>query len=222
MSGHGYTGKTTNLAEDVSDIQAQNEREDMWGEMDGEIISFDLGTQTATIQPLYKKRLNGVPTDLPELLEVPVRFPRMGGFVITTPVKPGDRVRLRPQMRSTENYHAEGGAYAASDARSFSLSDYEAFLEGGESLSDPIPSFNNLNMELRSADGQFAIEMSADGKFRMRGAEGNWFALLAEALRLIGGDQLAIAYGSSGGSGHALQNKAAILAIADKFDGMSL
>lgn len=222
MPSFGHVGKYTNTFDDVIGSAIQTEREDMFGEMPGEVMSFDPASQTISVQPLYRKRLNGVPTDLPVLEQVPVRFPRMGGFVITTPVKPGDRVTLRPQMRNTEAYHAGSGAYAASDFRSFNLSDMEAFLDGGESLSDPIPAFNSQNMELRSADGQFAIEMSEDGKFRLRGAQGDWFALLAEALRLIGSDQLQIAYGSSAGTGHALENATAILAIADKFDGMTL
>jgi hypothetical protein len=118
---------------------------------------------------------------MPELFEVPVRFPRVGGFVITTPVKAGDVLTLRPQMRSSERYHTEG-AYEATDSRSASLADYEAFLDGGEPLTDPISAFNSDNFEIRSADGQFAIEMSEDGKFRFRGAQGNFIQLLADAV----------------------------------------
>lgn len=218
----GYLGKKTNRAETVIGAMIQAERDDMWGEMPGKVVGFDAANQTISVQPLYKKRLNGVPTDLPVLEAVPVRFPRAGGFVITSPIKVGDRVTLRPQMRSSEGYETDGDGYAASDSRSFNLSDYEAYLEGGESLSAPIPNFNAQNMEIRSADGQFAIEMSEDGKFRMRGAAGNWFQLLAQALRLIGSDELQIMYGSSAGTGHALANRAEILAIADAFDEMTI
>jgi hypothetical protein len=173
----GYTRKKQNRGRDVIGSHAQAEREDMWGEMPGRIVSFDAGAQTATIQPLYKKRLNGEPTALPQLLEVPVRFPRVGGFVVTAPVKNGDLVALRPQMRNTENYHDGGGEYAAADTRSASLSDYEAFLDGGEPLSQPISSFNGSNFEIRSEDGQFKIEFSEAGKFRLQGAQGNAFTL---------------------------------------------
>jgi hypothetical protein len=218
----GYIGKYTNWVPDVQGSQVQAEREDQWGEMPGEVVSFDPAKQTISVQPLYKKRLNGVPTTLPVLQEVPVRFPRMGGFVITTPVKPGDKVTLRPQMRNTEVYHAQNGEFAAADARSFSLSDMEAFLDGGESLSDPIPAFNNQNLELRSADGQFAIEMSEDGKFKLRGATDDWFALLHKIAELLASDTLTIKYGSSAGSGHALQHRAEYASIRDKLAGMKL
>nr|QIG67154.1 baseplate assembly protein V [Rhizobium phage RHph_TM26] len=182
----GYRGKTTNSRREVVAVQAQAEREAQWGEMPGTIVSFDPATQTATIQPTYKPLHNGDPVDMPELLEVPVRFARVGGFVITSPVKAGDKVSLRPLMRSSENFHSGEDYSASNDTRSFSLSDMEAHLDGGEPLSDPIPGFNSSNMEIRSADGQFAIEMSEDGKFRMRGAEGNWFDLIATGFELLG------------------------------------
>lgn len=218
----GYRGKTTNAPRENTAVQAQSERESMWGEMTGTIVSFDPATQTASVKPDYKPRHNGQPVEMPQLDEVPVRFPRAGGFVITTPVKPGDKVALRPQMRSSEEFHTGGDYTPVGDARSFSLSDMEAFLDGGEPLSNPIPSFNSSNMEIRSADGQFAIEMSEDGKFKMRGAEGNWFDLLAQLAELLAADTLKINYGSSAGSGHELQFKAQYAEIAGKLRGMAL
>ena len=218
----GYLGKTTNLSREVVAQQAQSEREDQWGEIDGEIKSYDAATQTATIQPLYKPRFNGKPVDMPELLEVPVRFPRAGGGALTYPVKAGDKVTLRPKMRSSENYHTEDDG-SASDSRSFSISDMEAHLDGGESLTDPIPNFDPDNVHVRAdPEGNFGLRMSQDGKVKLDGAEGNIYTLLAQAIRLIGSDQLQIAYGSSEGTGHALKNRAEILEIADKLDAMAL
>lgn len=217
----GVLGKTTNRDRDAVGRQALTERERIWGEIPGEVVSFDKDAQTATIKPLYKPMHNGQPVEMPELFEVPIRFARMGGFVVTAPVKPGNKVTLRPLMRSTENFH-EDGDYTPSDGRSFSLADYEAHLDGGEPLKEPIKNFNNTNMELRSEDGQFAMEMSEDGKFRMRGAEGNWFDLLASLAELLAADTLKINYGSSAGSGHALQFKSQYAEIAGKLRGMAL
>ena len=217
----GLLGKVTNQSRDVVGSRAQSEVSAIWGEMPGEVVSFDDKAQTITVQPLYKPKFDGEAVDMPQLYEVPVRFQRVGGFVITTPIKPGDKVTLRPQMRSSENYHG-GDDYEASDARTFSLADYEAFLDGGETLTDPIPNFNSENMEIRSADGKFAIEMSEDGKFRMRGAEGNWFDLLASLAELLAADTLQIKHGSSIGSGHALQFQAQYAEIAGKLRGMAL
>ena len=217
----GLLGKVTNQQRDIVGSRAQTEVSAIWGEIPGKIVSFDAKTQTATIQPLYKPKFGGEALDMPELYEVPVRFTRAGGFVVTSPVREGDLVTMRPQMRSSENYHG-GDEYEASDARTFSLADYEAFLDGGEALTDPIPNFNSENMEIRSADGKFAIEMSEDGKFRMRGAEGNWFDLLASLAELLAADTLQIKHGSSIGSGHALQFQAQYAEIAGKLRGMAL
>lgn len=218
----GYRGKTTNRGREVVAVQAQAEREAMWGEMTGTIVDFDPATQTASIQPDYRPVHNGETVAMPVLEEVPVRFLRMGGFVMTTPIKPGDKVSLRPQMRSSEEYHTGGEATAGGDRRSFSLSDMEAFLDGGESLSTPIPNFNPTNMEIRSADGQFKMEMSEDGKFKFDGAAGNWFQLLADLADLLAQDQLIIMYGSSAGTGHSLSNRAQYAEIAAKLREMSL
>lgn len=218
----GYRGKTTNAGRETTAAQAQAERESQWGEITGTIVSFDPATQTASVQPDYKPRHNGEPVDMPQLDEVPVRFTRAGGFIITTPVKAGDKVTLRPQMRSSEEFHTGGDYTPVGDTRTFSLSDMEAFLDGGEALTDPIPGFNSSNMEIRTADGSFKIEMSEDGKFRIVGSEGNWFDLLTQVVELLASDTLQINYGSSAGSGHALEKQAQYAEIAGKLRSMAL
>lgn len=218
----GHLGKTTNWQRDVVGTQTQAERLDQWGEIEGEIKSFDAAKQTATIQPLYKPKHNGKPIDMPELLEVPVRFLRAGNGALTHPVAVGDKVTLRPKMRSSEKYHTESSG-EASDARSFNLSDMEAHLDGGESLQDPIQNFDNSNMHLRfNESGSYGIRGSKEGKIKIEGSEGNIYDLIATFMELVASDQLAIAYGSSAGSGHALQNKAELLEIAGKIRAMAL
>lgn len=222
MSGMGYRGKTTNSTAENVAVQAQMERESMWGETTGKIVGFDPKTQTASIQPDYSPVHNGKTVKAPVLLEVPVRFQRVGGFVITSPIKVGDKVTLRPQMRSTEAFHTGGDYTSEGDRRSFSLSDMEAFLDGGESLGQPIQNFNSQNFELRSEDGRFKLEFSEDGKFKLDGAQGNILELLTQVVDLLSTDQLQINHGSSAGSGHELQNRAKYKEIADKLKGMLL
>lgn len=217
----GHVGKTTNIGRDAVAVQAREEREDQWGPMPMEVVSFDPATQTATAKPQYRPKHNGEPVEMPELYEVPVRFPRLGQMAMTWPVNPGDVLMGMPMMRGTEKWHTEG-KYESTDTRSSSLADYELLAFSGQSLTKPIPNFNNNAMEIRSEDGQFKMEMQPDGKFRQTGAEGNAFKIIGDALKLIGEDQLQIAYGSSQGSGHALQNAAGIIALANKLLGMSI
>lgn len=180
----GHLGKTTNWPRDVVGTQTQAERLDQWGEIDGKIVSFDAAKQTATIQPLYKPRHNGTPIDMPELLEVPVRFARAGKGALTYPVAAGDLVTLRPKMRSSENYHTQGSG-EASDARSFNLSDMEAHLDGGESLQDPIPNFDANNTHMRfNESGSYGVRGSQDGKIAIEGNQGNIYQLIRDAVDL--------------------------------------
>lgn len=175
----GRLGKATTFQDDIEGARALDERNSQWGEIPGQVISFDAATQTATIQPLYKPLFNGKPVDMPQLLEVPVRFARAGKGAITFPVAAGDKVTLRPQMRSSENYlNDEGGA--PSDQRSFNLSDMEAFLDGGETLGEAMPGFDSSNMHIRAnPDGTFGMKLSQDGKISIDGSEGNIYDLLA-------------------------------------------
>lgn len=162
----GYRGKTTNALRERTATQAQMERESAWGELTGKIVSFDPKTQTASIQPDYKPTHNGEKIDMPQLDEVPVRFPRAGGFLVTMPIKEGDKVVLRPQMRSSEKFHEEDKYEIEKDTRTNSLSDMEAFLDGGESLQKPIEEFNNGAVEIRTEGGNPKIQMT-DGMIKL-------------------------------------------------------
>lgn len=222
MSSVGRLGKATNWHDDTEGQRVLDERQSMWGEMPGEIVSFDAQKQTATIKPLYKPRMNGKVMDMPELYEVPVRFARAGKGALTYPVAAGDKVTLRPLMRSTEKLHEEEN-FEASDARTFHLADMEAHLDGGESLKDPIQNFDAQNTHMRfNEEGTFGIRGSQDGKIKIEGSQGNIYDLLATVVELLATDTLVIQYGSSAGSGHQLEHKAQYLEIAQKLRAMAL
>lgn len=218
----GYLGKQTNWS-DESDAAARNdERLNTWGEIPGRIVSFDAARQTARVQPLYRPKFNGQPVDMPELLDVPVRFARAGNGALTFPVSAGDRVTLRPQMRSSELYHAEDDG-APSDARSFHLADMEAHLDGGESLLDPIQAFDGANVHLRfNPAGTYGLRGSETGKVSIEGAQGNIYDLIVQAIEkeaevftLLGTESLvhAVTYAQRG---------AELVVIANKLRGMAL
>lgn len=176
----GYNGKTVTLESEVVAQQAKSERESMFGEMPGMIVEFDPFTQKAIIQPLYKPRLGGVPTLLPMLEEVMVHFDHGLKGGLTYPVQPGDRVSLKPQMRNTELYHTEDD-YIANDSRSFSLSDMEAYYEGGLSLLKPIPNFDEFYTNWRFDELALFGWHGADfGKMKCDLAAGEFMDTLSE------------------------------------------
>ena len=218
----GYLGKQTNWGDDAIGQKIVDERQAQWGEIPGRIVSFDAQKQTATIKPLYKPSFNGKPVDMPDLLEVPVRFARGGGgMAVTFPVKADDRVTLRPQMRSTENYHTEDDG-SASDRRSFNLSDMEAFLEGGESLNDPIQGFDSMNAHMRfNASGTYGLRGSPDGKIKIEGNQGDIYDLLVQVVEILGAETTTVTFGSSTGT-HPLTHQGQFAALAAKLRAMAL
>lgn len=219
----GYIGKTTNGLGTVIEAYADAEREDMLGPMPGEVVAYHPERGTVDVQPLFMRRKwDGSPLLYPVLLEVPLDQPRSGSAGLTMPVPTGTRVMLTPMMRSGENYESDGDG-SPSDARSFNLSDMRASLAGGDSLSAPMANVDPDNTHLRfDADGNFGVRGSPDGKFAIEGSEGDVYELIATFMELVASDQLQIAYGSSAGTGHALQNRAQLMEIAGKIRAMAL
>jgi len=217
----GLLGKTTNGPDDTTGAVAQEERNSIWGEIPGEIVDFDPATQTATIKPLFTPKFNGRPLQMPNLMEVPIRMTRAGDGGMTFPVAAGDKVTLRPQMRSTEKYQT-GEGDDASDARSFNLSDMEAHLDGGESLTDPIENFDAANVHMRfDKQGNFGIRGSKDGKVAVEGSEGNIYSMLARLAEIVAQHETQVTVGSSTGEySHTLAGEAA--EIAAKLRAMEL
>ena len=220
----GLIGKTTNADSDYIENYTRSERENQWGPINGEIVSFDPMRQTAEIKPLYKPTVGGEKIDMPNLPDVPIQFERGGGGATTRPPKAGDKVLLTPKMRSNDSYHNGGDDESGEWTRSFDLSDMEASLTGGNSLDDPIKNFDPDNAHIRfDEDGNFGIRGSQDGKIKIEGAQGNIYTLIAEFMELVAGDGLEIKTGSSIGTGiHALENKAQLLEIASKIRAMAL
>lgn len=220
----GYLGKTTNGFGSSVGGAAQDEREDMLGPIPGEVVAYHPERGTVDVQPLFKKWIPsaGKNIDYPVLSDVPLDQPRSGNSAITHPVPVGTRVMLTPMMRSGENYEADDDG-SPSDRRSFNLSDMRASLSGGDSLSSPLPNVDPDNTHIRfDAEGQYGIRGSPDGKVKIEGSEGNIYDLIATFMELVASDQLQINYGSSAGSGHQLQNRAALMEIAGKIRAMAL
>lgn len=223
MSSAGYLGKTTNDWQDTMGSSQDEDRLSQWGTIPGKIKSFDPETQTATIQPLYKPKHDGKAIDMPELLEVPVRFPRAGGGGLTHPVKEGDYVELRPGMRDGEKYHTDGDG-EAQDSRSFSLADMEAYVIGGEPNKEPMKNFDGDNHHMRfDEDGNYGIKGSPGGKFAMLGSEGNAYTLLCDVAKKAGDGFTLL--GTEPGLVHAseyAQLGQELLEIESKLRGMAL
>lgn len=134
--------------------------------MPGIVESFDAENQLATIQPAIRRIFitrDGdkeilVPSDLPILINVPVIFPRGGGFSLTFPVAKGDECLLVFCERSIDNWHETGKVKAPGAKRFHSLSDATAFV-GISSLPNKVPNYDPSNVEIKKDDGSVSIKL---------------------------------------------------------------
>ena len=134
--------------------------------MPGIVESFDAENQLATIQPAIRRIFitrDGdkeilVPSDLPILINVPVIFPRGGGFSLTFPVSKGDECLLVFCERSIDNWHETGKVKVPGAKRFHSLSDATAFV-GISSIPNKVPNYDPTNTEIKKDDGSVSIKL---------------------------------------------------------------
>lgn len=133
----------------------------------GIIISFDGPTQTAQVQPAIKRVFvtknpgqDAVVTQvaIPPCVNVPVRFPRGGGFVLTFPVQAGDECILHFSDRAIDFWYQNGGIQLPSEYRMHHLSDAFATVDVA-SQPNVIPNFNTAAPEWRTLDGATLIRI---------------------------------------------------------------
>lgn len=130
----------------------------------GIISAFDPQRQTATVQPTIRERLRspeGAISDvaLPLLADVPVIFPRAGGFALTFPVKSGDECLVIFADMCIDAWWQSGGVQNQVDKRRHDLSD--AFcIVGPCSLPQALADISTTGVELRNASGTQRITLS--------------------------------------------------------------
>lgn len=110
------------------DLQAK-----LWTSCVGIIESVDLGAQTCSVQPAIKGKVqledgSFQTVELPLLVDVPLIFPRAGGFSITFPVKKGDECLVSFSARCIDAWWQSGGIQEALESRMHDLSDGFAIL----------------------------------------------------------------------------------------------
>ena len=125
----------------------------------GTIDAFDPKTQLASVRPdlkdlRYDEEDNEVVEALPVIVDVPVQFPRAGGFSLTVPVKKGDPCLLVFSDRSLDKWLDSGGQVDPVDVRRHHLSDAVAIL-GVSSKATPIPDFDGAHATI-GKDGESA------------------------------------------------------------------
>lgn len=82
---------------------------DIYSMLPGKIELYDPILQKANVKPLIKRRFVGQDGNedadvLPVLMDVPILFPRGGGYFLTFPLVPGDNVTLLFADRSIDDF----------------------------------------------------------------------------------------------------------------------
>jgi len=137
----------------------------------GRVETYDADKQEADIKPLVRRLItdsdgNDIVESIPVIPDVPIVFPRGGGYHLTFPIKSGDHVLLVFNESSIDNFMGGSGAEVSPDNfNRFDLSDpvaYAGFYPEAKSLSDSDPD----DMTLGKDDG-VVIHIKDDGTINL-------------------------------------------------------
>lgn len=126
------------------------------------IVQFDSQKQTASVQPAIKDTLQGNFVALPELSDVPVQFPRAGGYSLTFPVKAGDECLLVFSDMCIDGWWQLGGIQNQAEKRRHDLSDACAIL-GITSVPKALKNVCMEGLRLQKDSGTDYIQISEQG-----------------------------------------------------------
>ena len=136
--------------------------------MPGTVVSFDPVEQTVTVQPAIKERVI-VDQDrtvqsvaMPLLLDVPIVFPRAGGFTLTMPVRAGDECLVIFADSCIDAWWSQGGVQVQAEKRRHDLSDAFAIM-GITSQPRRVTGYSTTSAQLRTDDGTQCIDISSSG-----------------------------------------------------------
>lgn len=141
----------------------------------GIVESFDASTQLATIQPALKRIFKEtqeegddilVEENLPKLINVPVIFPRGGGYSLTFPVKEGDECLILFCERAIDGWHQFGTVRKPNGRRFHSLTDAVAIV-GLSSKPNKVPNYNADYTELKSDNESVIVTIQNDGEAKV-------------------------------------------------------
>jgi hypothetical protein len=136
----------------------------MWTAMPAIITAYDPARMTVSAQPAIKakqRETDGTIKDvqMPLCVDVPVVFPRGGGFSLTFPIAAGDEVLLVFASRCIDGWWDQGGVQNQIDQRMHDLSD--AFAIPGPWSQKTRITGAMTGAQLRSGDGATVVEVSA-------------------------------------------------------------
>lgn len=173
-----FMKKAPNLAELLKQA-IDNRLLDVHTALIGRVQKYDAQTQLADIKPMLKRHTDLDEEDLPLLVDVPLLFPRAGGFFISLPIQVGDYVQVIFNESSIDDFLCESTSRIDSTGR-FTLQGAVA-LPGIYPLSKALAGAHKANLVLGKDKG---IELHIDSDKIKLGSEKAHEALaLARAVK---------------------------------------
>ena len=150
------------------------------------VQSYDKETQTVEVQPAIKNVYTNEDEEeqvesLPLLVDVPVVFPRAGGFFVSFPIVKGDSVLVVFGERSMDQWQGTGKESDPGDLRRFSLSDAVA-IPGVFPSTAPLKDAHGENMVMGKDEGA-QIHLKPNGEVHLAEEDASDFVALAAKVK---------------------------------------
>lgn len=150
----------------------ENQQAQIWTALPGIVTGVDLDAQTLSVQPAVQGQVSDADgssknVNLPLLVDVPIVWPRAGGFAITFPIKPGDEVLAVFASRCIDSWWQSGGVGAQAEARMHDLSDGFAIL-APTSQSKKLSNVQTDGVEMRTESRSTFIRLT-EGTIYIKG-----------------------------------------------------
>lgn len=143
-----------------------------WGALPCIVSNVNLESQTVEVQPTIRPKViadDGSVSDvtIPVLGDVPIVWPRAGGFALTFPVAIGDECLVVFGSRCIDSWWQLGGVQNQIDQRMHDLSDGFAIL-APTSQPNKISNISTDCVQLRNNDGDVYIEICQNGNIKVK------------------------------------------------------
>ncbi len=132
----------------------------------GIIESFDADKQTASVQPAIKENIQvgdekAKAETLPILSDVPVCFPRAGGYCVTLPVEKGNECLLVFADMCIDGWWQSGGVQEQMETRRHDLSDAIAIM-GITSQPKKVEEYSKDKLQIRTDNKNVICEIDKE------------------------------------------------------------
>jgi hypothetical protein len=151
------------------------------------VLAYDAASQTVDLEPQLMRELEDDDgalefEQLPTLYDVPVQWPRAGGFVVTFPIATGDYVEVQCAEQSTLAWRASGAVSVPGISQAHGLNGCIA-KPGWYPDTKKLTGVSTADLVIGKEDGSSTIKVKADGTVTLASDVGAQALALANLVR---------------------------------------